>query len=158
MKYVLLIGSIIFGVVGFASMATIGAGPKIDYKTATKEERQEWMDGQAKVIKTAAKYFLPSGQGPSSLNFYLRDVITRPDASEMEMLIDVKVPYGAKVQSIPKSKFLDTFCKSYIETALYKQSITLIAHFRNQSKKKRIARINVHPSDCRWLEKKQKNS
>ncbi|MGI9352295.1 MAG: hypothetical protein ACR2O3_12090 [Rhizobiaceae bacterium] len=154
MKAVVVLLSVGAGIVAFAGMATIGAGPAIDFKTASIEERQVWMDSQKKVITKAAKWFLPSGRGPSELSFYLKDVVNRADAGEMELMIDVKVPYGAKVQRIPRTKFLDTFCKSYVDTALYNQGVKLIANFKHQSKKKRIARIKVTPSDCRWAEKK----
>ncbi|MEM9333177.1 MAG: hypothetical protein AAGA53_17775 [Pseudomonadota bacterium] len=154
MKFVVVLLSIGVGVAAFAGMATLGAGPAIDYKTASLEERQEWLEGQKKVISRAAKFFLPNGRGPAALNFYLKDVVTRADAGEIELLIDVKVPYGAKVGRIPKNKFLDTFCKNYINTGLYKQGIKLIANFKQRGgKKKRIARIKVNPSDCRWAEK-----
>ena len=154
MKALVILLSVGAGIAAFAGMATIGAGPSIDFKTATIEERQAWMDGQKKVITKAAKWFLPSGRGPSELNFYLKDVINRSDVGEMELKIDVRVPYGATVRKIPRTKFLDSFCKSYVDTALYRQGVKLVANFNHQGKGKRIARIKVSPSDCRWAAKK----
>lgn len=152
MNYAITAFAIGFGVMAFVTMADVSGGSRnIDFKTASLEERQSWMDGKAKSIKTAARFFLPSGRGPMALNMFLKDIVKRPARSEMEMIIDVKVPYGARVGTIPKSKFLKSFCKKYIKLGFYEQGVRLIANFRNKRKKTGIARISVRPNDCQWM-------
>ena len=150
MNYVFICCSLAFGVLAFVVMADVSSGPGIDYKTATPEERQAWMDGKAEKLKFAAKYFLPNGRGPKALNFYLKDIVTRPQARQLEMIVNVKVPYGAEVGTLPRSRFLDKFCKNYINMGFYRQRIELIVQFLNQKDKASIDRISIKPRDCEW--------
>ncbi len=154
MKYIMMFAAIGMGVFTFVTSSGITSFQPFEYENATLEEQQAWMDGQANTIRKAARWFLPSGRGPSELNMYLKDVVTDAKKREMLMSINVKVPYGARVSGVPKQKFLDGFCKNYVKSGLYKQKIKFMADFINQSKNRRISRITVYPSDCRWAEKK----
>lgn len=159
MNYVIIFCSLAFGAFAFVMMADVSGGSNIDYKTATPEERQAWMDDKAETLKTAAKFFLPSGRGPKALNFYLKEIVTRPESRQMEMIVDVRVPYGAEVGTLPRSKFLDTFCKNYISAGFYKQRIELVVKFLNKKRGTLIDRISVKPRDCEWhAEQRAKNS
>lgn len=152
MNYLIVICSIVVGAFAFVMMADVsGSGSSgIDFKTATAEERQAWMDDKAQGLKTAARFFLPSGRGPMALNFYLNDIVTRPEARQMEIIVDVKVPYGAEVGVIPKLQFLESFCKNYVKLGFYKQKIQLTVSFQNKKNRDPITRISVQPYDCQW--------
>ena len=136
MNYAFTAFALGFGGVAFVTMAEVGSGSRvIDFKTASLDDRHSWTDRKAKSIKSVARFFLPNGRGPGALNFYLKEIVSRPARSMMEIMIDVKVPYRAQVGTIPKSKFLKSFCKNYVQLGFYKQGVRLIANFRNQRKK-----------------------
>ena len=139
------------GILAFVLMSDVpGRSGGIDFQTASLEARQAWMDEKAESLKTAARYFLPSGRGPMSLSFRLKEIITRPESSSIDIIIDVKVPYGAEVGVVPKHQFLESFCKNYVKLDFYKQRIQMSVSFRNQKDHSPITRITVYPHDCQW--------
>ncbi len=151
MNYIIAIGGLAVGILAFVLMSDVtGRSGGIDFQTASLEARQAWMDEKAESLKTAARYFLPSGRGPMSLSFRLKEIITRPESSRIEMIIDVKVPYGAEVGVVPRHQFLESFCKNYVRLDFYKQRIQLVVSFRDKKDRSPITRITVNPHDCQW--------
>lgn len=160
MNYLIGICAIVVGAFAFVLMADVGSGGSgsVDFATATVEEKQAWMDGRAKSLRSASRFFLPSGGGPMNLSMSLKDIVTSPQAGRMELIIDVKVPYGKEVGVAPKSKLLETFCKNYVKLGFYRNKINLVVSFRNKKNGDPITRISVQPYDCQWHAKKMERT
>ena len=152
MNQLIAICAVVVGVMAFIMMADVSGGGsgKIDFKTATLEQRQAWMDDKAKGLKSAARFFLPSGGGPMNLSMSLSEIVTSPQAGQMELIIDVKVPYGREVGVVPKNQFLEGFCKNYVRLGFYRNKINLVVSFRNKKTGDPITRLSVQPYDCQW--------
>ena len=146
MKFLIMCASIALGFLAFFTTSQLSAD-KFNFREASTEERQEWLDKQASVFKKTARFFLPSGRGPSALNFYLDDVKTRPRRRELELMIRVKVPYGKSVYSVPEKDILPRFCKKYVRTALYKQDVRMIVNFFKDGGST-ITKLTVRPAKC----------
>lgn len=146
MKFFIMLAGVGVAVMAFISMASLGP-PPFDYDNATMEERQEWLDKQAAVFKKSARFFLPSGRGPSALNFFLDDVETDPAAKQMKLNIRVDVPYGASVSTPPQHKMMATMCKSYVKTALHREAVRMAVEFKSK-KHGTLTRLTVSPSRC----------
>lgn len=149
-----LVASIVFGAVTFVGAFLMMPGPTapFDYDTATVEDRQAFMDRQAKQMKRAARIFLPSGQGPKSLSFYLDEVVTRPERREIELIVRVQVPYGAQVSSLPRQEFMKRICGSYVKTQLYDHDVRMTT-VMNHHKGQQLFKATVTKRQCdRYVE------
>lgn len=151
MKYVVYVMAAVSFFVAFSNTALVTVNAtKFDFAAATAEEQQDWMAKKAVSLKRAAKLGLPSGRGPTALNFYIDDVQSRPRYREMEMIIRVKVPYGAQVQKAPREKTAETLCNVSKATGLLEQNIRLFATFRRENGG-RLDRVAVSPDECRRI-------
>lgn len=146
MKFFIMLASLGMAVLAFISMATIGPAP-FDYEAATMEERQAWMDKQAKTFKTSARFFLPSGRGPSELNFRLDEIVSDPASRQMKFNIEVKVPYGARASMSRHDEVMAKICKSYVRTALHEEAIRLTFDFHAE-KQGTLSKLVLTPSRC----------
>ena len=145
MKFLIGATAILIG--AFAFFATASIGSNFDYETATLEERQAWLDKQAKSIKGWSRFLLPSGRGPSALNFKMDSVETRARSREIEMKILVKVPYGKTVAPADYSQSLYKMCKKYVRTSLYDQEVRLITTFTKE-KGGVVQKVTASPRKC----------
>ena len=134
-------------IVSFALSLVACADRSFDFDAATKDERQAWMDGQAKRLERTARYLLPSGGGPKALNFSLDGIETRPRQREMEMKIRVKVPYGHSLGVLPRDEIVQRLCNDYVDMALYEQEVRLITTMRKDQGAP-VFRVTLSPHRC----------
>ena len=117
------------------------------------------LNARAEKMSKMARFFLPSGGGPMNLSMSLKEVVTSPQADRMELIIDVKVPYGKEVMVTgSRSSFLDKFCKNYVKLGFYRNKVNLVVSFRNRKNGDPITRLSVQPHDCQWHAKKMQRT
>ena len=146
MKYLLFAIMAGAAALGFINGATLGSS-KFDYDNATPEERQVWMDEQAAGMKKLSRFFMKNGYGPSAINFYLDEVVTRPERREMETVVRAEIPRGAAVGMVAESALLPKACKSYKRSALYKAGVKHVTSVKNKERGL-MMRVSVTPEKC----------
>lgn len=102
---------------------------EFDYATASGEERQAWLDKQAKIVKRSARWALPQGQ--NGVFMKLTDIETNTARRELRMIIHVNPSPGKRLSMrSPDSKLLAAACEEYMSSPLAKQNVRLTAHYR----------------------------
>ena len=102
---------------------------KFDYATATAQERQAWLDKQARTVKRSARWALPQGQ--NGVFMKLTDIETDSARRELRMIIHVNPSPGMRLSMrSPDSKLLAAACEEYMSSPLAAQNVRLTAVYR----------------------------
>ncbi|MEL6212674.1 MAG: hypothetical protein AAFY22_07165 [Pseudomonadota bacterium] len=137
--------AIAMGVFSFISTASIG--PRFDYDSASRAERQEWLDKQANGIGKWSRFFMPSGGGPTQLRFNVDDVVGDASRREIEIKVAVGVPYGAEVRFGDTREATKKACGKYVRSNLYDNNVRLVISF-NRKKGGYLMKNTLSPGRC----------
>jgi hypothetical protein len=100
-----------------------------DYAAASLEERQAWLDRQARTMKRSARWALP--QGRNSVFIKLTDVETDTARREIRLIIHVNPVPGKRLSMrSPDTARLAAACKDYTDSPLAAQNVRLTAQYR----------------------------
>lgn len=100
-----------------------------DYAGASLEERQAWLDRQARTVKRSARWALP--QGRNGVFMKLTDVETDTARREIRLIIHVNPVPGKRLSMrSPDRARLAAACEDYTESPLAAQNIRLTAQYR----------------------------
>lgn len=127
MKYVF--GAIAFIVSFLGAVGATGGGAgggSFDFDAATLEEREAWMERQARAIANGVRHGLPNGSGMAP-RMEVDEVLTHPSKREIEIVVQIK----EQAQIVSNSRLLkrelhSKTCGQFVKLPVYRQDVRVV--------------------------------
>ncbi len=121
----------LFGIIGIG-MATVGGfglstvgvgGSSFNYEEASIEDRQAWLEKQARPLERGVKRGMLRGSGAMYLKYKETKVLAR--SNEIQTIIKLSSMGQVRLPPNFKREMLASFCPDYMRSALYTNRVKI---------------------------------